>query len=285
VAPAVAQAQSGDSSDASATDVFRHSAHAVGPSDTSSSGTDLFRRASARRESFDHGPAADSVVIDGAKVPLDTAHADAVVSRDDISEHLARPVKARPAAAATAPAPSPVASAPVAPAPAAPAPVAPAPVVPAPAAPAPAAPAPAVVAAPSHVVSPAPVAAPAPTPAPAPVVAAAAPHTVPKLGPSRPTVKAPPPPDSAQLVREVAELQREVAPKLQTVGTQVDSVRQAYNAQLDRLAREAPLPDTMEQRMLQAMIDHARFKGDTATPAPSAPPNKKSKKVKTDNTN
>jgi hypothetical protein len=275
VAPALALAQSGDSSDASATDVFRHAPHAVGPSDTSSSGTDLFRRASARRESFDHGPAADSVVIDGAKVPLDTAHADAVVSRDDISEHLARPVKARSA---------PVAPAPVAPSPVASAPAAPAPVAPAPAAPAPIAPAPVAAVAPPRVVPTAPAAAPAP--APAPVVAAAPPaHTIPKLGPSRPTVKAPPPPDSAQLVREVAELQREVAPKLQTVGTQVDSVRQAYNAQLDRLAREAPLPDTMEQRMLQAMIDHARFKGDTVTPAPSAPTNKKSKKVKTDNTN
>jgi hypothetical protein len=252
VCAGVAQAQSGDSSDAQATDVFRRAPHAVGPSDTSSSGTDLFRRASARRESFDHGPAADSVIIDGAKVPLDTVHANAVVSHDDISEHLARPVKA------------PVAQAPAAPAPAVAAAPAPAPK-------------------PAPVAPPAPVAAPAP--APAPVVAAAAPHTVPKLGPSRPTVKAPPPPDSAQLVREVAELQRDVAPKLQTVGTQVDSVRQAYNAQLDRLAREAPLPDTMEQRMLQAMIDHARFKGDTVAPAPSAPTNKKSKKVKTDNTN
>jgi hypothetical protein len=92
-------------------------------------------------------------------------------------------------------------------------------------------------------------------------------------------VKAPPPVDSAQLVREVAELQKDVAPKLQRVGTQVDSVRHAYESQLDQLARETPLPDTMQQRMMQAMINAARFKNDTAT-ATAAANGKKTKKSK-----
>jgi hypothetical protein len=262
---AVAEAQSGDQSEtAPPNDVFRKAAP-VGSADTSTAGTDLFRRASVRRETSYRGQV-DSVVIDGARVPVDTVRAQAAVSHDDITEHLARPVKA---------------AAPV---------VTPAPVQPPPARPAPA---PVIVAAPP--VAPAPAAAPivappvnppaVPASAPAPAPRSSAPRTVAKLPPSTPTVKPPPPPDSAQLVREVAELQRDVAPKLQTVGVQIDSVRQAYEASLDRLAHEAPLPDTMEQRMLQATIKAARFKNDTTTPAaPASPTSKKAKKVKSQST-
>jgi hypothetical protein len=254
---AVAEAQTGDAPEAApANDVFRHAPSAgLGSTDTSTAGTDLFRRASVRSEMVGHGAAAaDSVVIDGAKVPLDTVRADAVVARDDITEHLARPVKARPAA--PSPAPPPATPPTVAVAPPAPAVVTPPP-------------------APVAVAAPAPVA--PPKPVPAPVVAVAPARTPPPVPKSTPTVKAPPPTDSAQLVREVAELQRDVAPKLHTVGVQIDSVKEAYQASLDRLAREAPLPDTMEQRMLQATIAAARFKNDTTTAASTSPTSKKKK--------
>jgi hypothetical protein len=196
----------------------------------------------------------DSVVIDGARVPLDTVHAEAVVTRDDISEHLARPVRNR-APVVDLPAPAPRPAAPVAPTPA--------PVVAVPPAPAP------VVAV-----------APPPLPTPAPVRRTAAVRPTPKPA-SMPTVKAPPPPDSAQLALEVAELQRDVAPKLHSVSLGLDSVREQYQAQLDRLQREAStLSDTLERKWLDSTIAVARWKNDTAVAPSKVTATKKSKKAK-----
>ena len=210
----------------------------------------------------------DSVTIDGARVALDTAHAATVVTRDDITEHLARPVRNKPskfAAATPTPAPQPVVP---------PQPVA-APPTPAPT------PAPVVALAPTVVEAHTPAPAPAPV-VPAPVKPAVRPTPRPA---STPTVKPPPPTDSAQLVREVAELQRDVAPKLHTVGVQLDSVREAYQANLDRLAKlekETPLSDTTERRLLDQTIAAARFKNDTTAPAPTTTgTSKKAKKTKT----
>jgi hypothetical protein len=215
----------------------------------------------------------DSVTIDGARVALDTAHAAAAVTRDDITEHLARPVR-KPSVAVAAPTPTPppvISQQPVV-----------APPVPAPTT------APEVALAPTVVE--------AHTPAPAPVVpppvvsAPVKPIVRPTPRPaSTPTVKPPPPTDSAQLVREVAELQRDVAPKLHTVGVQLDSVRGAYQANLDRLEKlekETPLADTTERRLLDQTIAAARFKNDTATPAPgTTSTSKKAKKAKTQTAN
>jgi hypothetical protein len=260
---AMAEAQTGDSSAAPPNDLFRR-APTVGSADTSTSGTDVFRRASVRREMASRGVdhSQDSVTIDGARVALDTVRASAVVSRDDITEHLARPVKNRPVVAA-APAPEPVTPPPPAVAAAPPPP-----------------PAAVVEMAPTVVEAPKPVVddpKPAPPPTPAPVRTAVRP--VPKPV-STPTVKAPPPTDSAQLVREVAELQRDVAPKLQSVGVALDSVRQQYQANLDRLQRESEtLPDTLERKMLQKEIAAARWRDDTAA-ATTASANKKGKKAK-----
>jgi hypothetical protein len=196
----------------------------------------------------------DSVVIDGARIALDTAHAGAV-SRDDITEHLARPVRNRTVMAAPVAAPTP----------------APQPATPPPPPPAPAA---VVTMAPTVVQ-------PAVQPA---VVEPVAPRRTVRATPkpaSTPTVKAPPPTDSAQLVREVAELQRDVAPKLQSVGLALDSVRAQHEANLDRLQRENQSePDTLKRKMLDQMIAAARWRNDTTSVATKSTPAKKSKKTK-----
>jgi hypothetical protein len=266
---------------APANDVFRM-APRVGAADTSESGTDVFRRASVRREMSARSPdrSQDSVTIDGARVALDTAHAAAAVTRDDITEHLARPVR-KPSVAVAPPAPASPAAAP-------PAVVPQQPVV--------APPTPAPAPAPEVALAPAVVEAHTPAPAPAPVVTAPVvsapvkPVVRPTPRPaSTPTVKPPPPTDSAQLVREVAELQRDVAPKLHTVGVQLDSVREAYQANLDRLEKlekETPLTDTTERRLLDQTIAAARFKNDTTMLAPATTStSKKAKKAKTQTAN
>jgi hypothetical protein len=259
-----------DTSGAPPMDVFRRAPRVVA-TDTSTAGTDVFRRASVRREMATRGQV-DSVVIDGARVPLDTAHAEAVVSRDDVTEHLARPVKNRP----------PVADVPVVPPPApAPAPRAvPTPVA---TAPAPVAPTPApIAAAPAPVV---PTAAPvvAVVPAPAPARRTPVARATPKPA-SMPTVKAPPLPDSAQMVREVAELQRDVAPKLHSVSLGLDSVRDEYQARLDRLQREAAtIKDTLERKWLDSTIAVARWRNDSAVAPSKVTATKKGKKAKAQN--
>jgi len=257
VANAVGAAAQEADSGTGPNDVFRH-APRVGTADTSVAGVDVFRRTALRKErassiaSTDMAASgADSVVIDGARVALDTARAARAALLSRPAFRRSAPPVAVPPAVVVAPAPVraavPVASRPVVPAPT---PLVPAPV--APAAPAPAAPLP--------------VAAPAPLPAPVPA------STVVARAPRTRRVISHAPLDSAQLAHEVAELTRDVAPRLASVNAGLDSVRRDYQARLDSIQRtgDRTISDTLERRWLDSTIAVARWKNDSG-PAHLAP--------------
>jgi hypothetical protein len=72
--------------------------------------------------------------------------------------------------------------------------------------------------------------------------------------------------DSAQLAHAVAELTREVAPRLASVNAGLDSVRLDYQARLDSIQRtgDRTISDTLERRWLDSTIAVARWKNDSA---------------------
>jgi len=272
--PTGASGQDADSG-AGPSDVFRH-APRVGSADTSVAGVDVFRRTALRKErasatvTTDIAPAnADSVVIDGARVALDTVHTRSMV--------FARPTFRRPAPPAAAVQP-PVAvplAAPLAAPPAAPVAVA--------------APAPVRASATPRVpvVAALPVAAPTvPTPLPRPAmppapVAGAAPVAAPSVAAPTVATRAPrtrrvishAPLDSAQLAREIAELTREVGPQLASVNASLDSVRLDYQSRLDSIQRTADqtISDSLERRWLDSTIAVARWKNDSGSAHPAPP--------------